>query len=110
MSGEKHPRSGEVFGGGTITKILSPAPVPETAFSVTNARVEIRTARGRKRITDYPVLWFHLPSQEQCCCRYGAAVAGEYPEFPCWRCARHGGSDGLGMPHEMCKRHRKEDQ
>ena len=42
-----------------------------------------------------------------CCCRAGAAVSGEYPEFPCHRCPVHGGEFDDG-PDEMCRRHRSE--
>lgn len=42
-----------------------------------------------------------------CCCHYGIAVAGEYPEFGCAKCERH--QAGLGeQPHELCKRHARE--
>lgn len=43
---------------------------------------------------------------KQCCCNYGSAVAGEWPEFECYRCPKHEG--GLAAPNEMCKRHAKE--
>lgn len=39
-----------------------------------------------------------------CCCRWGAARGGEWPEFGCYRCPIHQG--GLGeQPDELCKRH-----
>lgn len=41
-----------------------------------------------------------------CCCNYGAAVSGEWPEFGCYYCPRHQHSYGE-QPHELCKRHRK---
>jgi hypothetical protein len=46
-----------------------------------------------------------------CCCDYGAAVSGEWPEFqkPC--CRVHTDPimcDIPGKPEEMCKRHRAE--
>lgn len=41
---------------------------------------------------------------EQCCCSYGIAVSGEWPEFECFRCKRHGGE--FAAPDEMCRRHR----
>ena len=40
-----------------------------------------------------------------CCCRYGAAVSGEWPEFECGGCPRHGG--GLFDTDGFCKRHMK---
>lgn len=43
---------------------------------------------------------------EKCCCAYGAAVKGEWPEFECWHCPSHGGE--FGPPTEMCKRHARE--
>lgn len=39
-----------------------------------------------------------------CCCNYGSAVSGEWPEFECFRCERHAGS--FAQPDEMCRRHR----
>lgn len=42
-----------------------------------------------------------------CCCNYGAAVRGEWPEFECARCPRHVG--GFAQPDEMCKRHKREE-
>lgn len=43
-----------------------------------------------------------------CCCNYGSAVSGEWPEFECFRCPEHGGT--IGRPTERCKRHtRKSD-
>lgn len=47
-----------------------------------------------------------LPVSGQCCCAWGSAVSGEFPEFPCARCPRHG-EHGMGAPDEMCRRHRK---
>lgn len=44
------------------------------------------------------------PPSTVCCCSYGAAVSGEWPEFECFRCARHGGE--FAAPDEMCRRHR----
>ena len=43
-----------------------------------------------------------------CCCRYGAAVSGEFPEMPCHKCPKpeHGGE--LAEPGELCKRHKGE--
>lgn len=38
-----------------------------------------------------------------CCCHYGAAVAGEFPEFECAECPQHGG-DAAG--DYRCKRHK----
>lgn len=40
----------------------------------------------------------------KCCCNYGAAVSGEYPEFGCAKCPVHKAS--LGETH-LCKRHKK---
>lgn len=46
-------------------------------------------------------------AEKNCCCHYGIAVAGEYPEFGCARCPVH--QAGLGeQPHELCKRHARE--
>jgi len=46
------------------------------------------------------------PTVKNCCCNYGAAVAGEWPEFGCYLCEVH--RHGMGeQPNEMCKRHRK---
>ena len=43
--------------------------------------------------------------QKNCCCRWGAAVSGEYPEFGCAKCDIHQG--GLGETEtELCRRHR----
>jgi hypothetical protein len=42
-----------------------------------------------------------------CCCAWGAAVAGEYPEFGCYRCPVH--QAGVGeLPNELCRRHARE--
>lgn len=38
-----------------------------------------------------------------CCCHYGAAVAGELPEFVCNSCFVHG--EEWGNPMYTCKRH-----
>jgi hypothetical protein len=44
-----------------------------------------------------------------CCCRFGAAVSDEYPEFPCACCERHRPVEsGFGSPDEMCRRHKRE--
>lgn len=43
-----------------------------------------------------------------CCCQYGAAVSGEFPEMPCYMCPQHGGE--LSMPDEACKRHTRESE
>lgn len=43
----------------------------------------------------------------QCCCQYGASVRGEYPEFGCPDCPRHGGGMGEG-PDDRCKRHKRQ--
>ncbi|HEU5395328.1 MAG TPA: hypothetical protein VFV36_11095 [Candidatus Methylomirabilis sp.] len=42
-----------------------------------------------------------------CCCSYGAAVAGEWPEFECYRCPRRGGLL-MSDPGDLCRRHRRE--
>jgi hypothetical protein len=42
-----------------------------------------------------------------CCCRFGAAVSGEYPEGPCPRCPTH--TELPGDPRDTCRRHRQED-
>lgn len=41
-----------------------------------------------------------------CCCRWGAAVSGEWPEFECFECPIHGGE--LSIESELCKRHKYE--
>lgn len=38
-----------------------------------------------------------------CCCDYGAAVSGEWPEFECDACPIH--DQGLGQSGRLCKRH-----
>lgn len=38
-----------------------------------------------------------------CCCRWGAAVSGEWPEFECAKCPVHQGE--FALSHELCKRH-----
>ncbi len=43
----------------------------------------------------------------QCCCSWGAAVRGEYPEFGCAKCPVH--QAGLGET-ETCRRHTREAQ
>lgn len=43
---------------------------------------------------------------EPCCCNYGAAVSGEWPEFECHKCPKHGGA--MSKPDELCRRHAKE--
>lgn len=45
---------------------------------------------------------------EKCCCNWGAAVSGEWPEFECFKCPKHGGTLSIDTPKDMCKRHRKE--
>lgn len=47
-----------------------------------------------------------MNKNELCCCNYGAAIKGEWPEFECHRCVLHGGE--FGTPDEMCKRHKRE--
>jgi hypothetical protein len=42
----------------------------------------------------------------KCCCVYGAAVAGEWPEFDCNECERHGGA--FGTSNHRCKFHRRQ--
>lgn len=42
-----------------------------------------------------------------CCCSYGAAVAGEVPEFTCRRCPLPLHRD-LSHDDELCRRHRRE--
>ena len=39
-----------------------------------------------------------------CCCRYGAAVSGEYPEFGCPECPKHQGALGE-TAEDRCGRH-----
>lgn len=41
-----------------------------------------------------------------CCCSFGSAVSGEWPEFECFKCPKHHG--GFAQADEMCKRHKKE--
>ena len=40
---------------------------------------------------------------KNCCCHWGAAVKGEYPEFDCRLCEVH--QNGLGSSDHLCKRH-----
>lgn len=41
---------------------------------------------------------------QHCCCTYGAAVSGEWPEFQCYHCARH--TDPImANPSNTCRRH-----
>lgn len=40
-----------------------------------------------------------------CCCNWGAAVRGEWPEFECGDCPVHGGA--FGVDH-LCRGHRAE--
>lgn len=44
---------------------------------------------------------------QTCCCNFGAAVHGEYPEFGCAKCPVH--QAALGET-ELCRRHQKEKQ
>lgn len=48
-----------------------------------------------------------LHAPKNCCCRWGSAVSGEYPEFGCAKCAIHQG--GLGET-DLCRRHRQSDE
>ena len=48
-------------------------------------------------------------NKPNCCCSWGAALAGnngEFPEFDCIDCPIHKG--GLGPHEDRCKRHRRE--
>jgi hypothetical protein len=38
-----------------------------------------------------------------CCCHYGAAVAGEWPEFECADCPVH--QEAFGLVENRCRRH-----
>jgi hypothetical protein len=38
-----------------------------------------------------------------CCCYYGAAVSGEWPEFECIDCPVH--QNAFGMADRKCRRH-----
>jgi hypothetical protein len=41
----------------------------------------------------------------RCCCNFGAAVKGEWPEFQCYYCERH--TDPImADPMDACKRHK----
>lgn len=42
---------------------------------------------------------------EQCCCAWGSAVSGEWPEFECDSCPVH--MQGLGASGRTCQRHRR---
>lgn len=43
-----------------------------------------------------------------CCCSYGAAVAGEWPEFECFYCERHQNAFQMASPEgNCCKAHRR---
>lgn len=44
---------------------------------------------------------------ESCCCRWGAARSGDYPEFVCARCPRHG--DDVETT-ALCRRHTAEQK
>lgn len=45
--------------------------------------------------------------QVQCCCRWGDAVSGEWPEWECWDCPLHG--NGMDTePQHRCRRHTRE--
>lgn len=46
-------------------------------------------------------------AERNCCCNWGAAIKGEYPEFGCRDCQIHRGD--LGEP-ERCKRHQAQWQ
>lgn len=46
------------------------------------------------------------PSAVNCCCSYGAAVSGEWPEFECDDCPKH--QAAFGFTGYRCTRHRKE--
>lgn len=41
---------------------------------------------------------------DNCCCRWGAAVAGEWPEFECIDCPIH--KNAFMVADYVCKRHR----
>lgn len=38
-----------------------------------------------------------------CCCNYGAAIAGEWPEFECKDCKLH--KNSLNIADSRCKTH-----
>jgi hypothetical protein len=41
-----------------------------------------------------------------CCCNWGFAISGEWPEFECRDCPLH--LRGLGPVDHRCRRHRRE--
>ncbi len=41
-----------------------------------------------------------------CCCRWGCAIKGEWPEFECYDCERH--KNAFEMADRRCKRHKRE--
>jgi hypothetical protein len=45
------------------------------------------------------------PSPLPCCCLWGCAVAGEYPEFPCSLCPQH--DNDLNDRYRTCRRHKE---
>lgn len=45
-------------------------------------------------------------AEKSCCCNYGAAVSGEWPEFECTLCPVHRGEGIAGDP-ALCRRHRR---
>ena len=47
--------------------------------------------------------WQVIPIPPQCCCSWGAAIKGEWPEFECGACPVH--KQGLGPVKERCRRH-----
>lgn len=64
-----------------------------------------RTATGRRLAKALRAEARAAVTGKECCCRFGAAVSGEYPEFGCPDCEVH-----RGLLHEppdqRCRRHR----
>ena len=44
---------------------------------------------------------------KNCCCNYGAAVSGEWPEFQCRDCELHGTDFMHPDDQSRCKRHKR---
>lgn len=42
-----------------------------------------------------------------CCCTFGAAIRGEWPEFQCYYCQRHTNPIMAG-PDDTCRRHKQQ--
>jgi hypothetical protein len=40
-----------------------------------------------------------------CCCSWGCAIKGEWPEFECYDCERH--KNAFEMADRYCKKHKR---